>query len=349
MIVITIAAVVSFGVTLVLTPIAIRVLRARSVGQFIQEEVAGHMHKRGTPTMGGIVMILGVTAGWLVAHVDARTPDGAWDLSFRDFQMEGFLVMLAFVGMGVIGLVDDSLKVVRERNLGLSKRWKFAGQLLIAGLFAWGAAVADVTTELSFTRPLGLDLGWLYVVLVLVMLTGTANGVNFADGLDGLASGTGAAVFGSFVIISFWQFRHPDFYGVEGALDLAIMASALAAATLAFLWWNGAPARIMMGDVGSQALGGAMAALALLSNTHLLLLILGGLYVAETLSVIIQVVAFRGWGRRVFRMAPFHHHFELKGWPETTVIIRLWIVGILAAAMALGLFYGDFITSGGVD
>jgi phospho-N-acetylmuramoyl-pentapeptide-transferase len=348
MIAIGVAAIVAFGLTIVATPLAIRLLRARSVGQFIQEEVEGHMHKRGTPTMGGLVIILAVVAGWLAGHVDARSPEGAWQIGFRDFYLEGSLVLLAFLGMGLIGLLDDYLKVSRERNLGLSKRWKFLGQLLIAGLFAWGALSADITTELSFTRPLGLELGWLYVVLVLVMLTGTANGVNLADGLDGLASGSAAAVFGAFVIISFWQFRNPGFYEIKPTLELAMMASALVAASLGFLWWNAAPARIFMGDTGSQALGGAMAALALLTNTHLLLPILGGLYVAETLSVVIQVVAYRRWGRRVFRMAPFHHHFELTGWPETTVIIRFWIVAIITAALALGLFYGDFITHGGV-
>ncbi len=348
MIAIGVAAVVAFGLTIVVTPLAIRVLRARSVGQFIREEVEGHLHKRGTPTMGGLVIILAVVAGWLAGHVDARSPEGDWQIGFRNFDLEGSLVLLAFVGMGLIGFADDYLKVTRERNLGLNKRWKFLGQLVIAGLFAWGAYVADVTTELSFTRPLGFDLGWLYVVLVLLMLTGTANGVNFADGLDGLASGSAAAVFGAFVIISFWQFRNPAFYEIEPTLELAMTASALVAASLGFLWWNAAPARIFMGDTGSQALGGAMAALALLTNTHLLLPILGGLYVAETLSVIIQVVAYRGWGRRVFRMAPFHHHFELAGWPEITVIIRFWIVAVLSAALALGIFYGDFITSGGV-
>jgi phospho-N-acetylmuramoyl-pentapeptide-transferase len=343
-----VAAVVAFGLTIVVTQVAIRFLRARSAGQFIQEEVEGHMHKRGTPTMGGLVIIVAVVFGWLAGHVDARNPEGDWQIGFRNFDLEGSLVLLAFVGMGVIGFFDDYLKVSRERNLGLSKGWKFLGQLAIAGLFAWGALASDVTTEISFTRPLGLDLGWLYVVLVLVMLTGAANGVNLADGLDGLASGSAAAVFGAFVIISFWQFRNPAFYEIQPTLELAMMASALVAASLGFLWWNAAPARIFMGDTGSQALGGAMAALALLTNTHLLLPILGGLYVAETLSVMIQVAAYRGWGRRVFRMAPFHHHFELLGWPETTVIIRFWIVAILCAAAGLGLFYGDFITNGGV-
>jgi phospho-N-acetylmuramoyl-pentapeptide-transferase len=341
------AAAVSFLVTLLLTPLAITFLRERSIGQFIQDEV-DHDHKQGTPTMGGLVMIVAVVAGWLVGHFDARSPAGEWQLGFREFQVPGLLVLVAFVGMGFIGFLDDLSKVSRERNLGLSKRWKLVGQLTIAGLFAWAAIGYGVETELSFTRPLGFDLGPFYVVWVLLMLVATANAVNLADGLDGLASGSSALVFGAFIIISFWQFRHPEFYANLGTLELAVMSASLAGAVLGFLWWNAAPAQIIMGDTGSQAIGGAMAALALLTNTHLLLVVLGGLYVMETVSVIIQVASFRIWGRRVFRMAPIHHHFELLGWPETTVIVRFWILAALFVGLGLGLFYGDFITGGGV-
>jgi phospho-N-acetylmuramoyl-pentapeptide-transferase len=342
------AAAVSFGLVIVVTPAAIRVLRRNSIGQFIQEELEGHMHKRGTPTMGGVVMIAGMLVGWFVAHIDARSPEGDWRLGFRDFELPGLLVLLAFVGMGAIGFVDDWLKVRKEHNLGLSKRWKFAGQLAIAALFYWGATSFGVSTELAFTRPLGFDLEWFYVVLALVMLTGTANAVNFTDGLDGLVSGSAALVYGAFVLICFWQFRHPEFYVTEGTLELAITSAALTGAVAGFLWWNAAPAKIIMGDTGSQALGGAMAALALLTNTHLLLIVLGGIYVLEMVSVILQILTFRVWGKRIFRMAPIHHHFELMDWPETTVIIRFWILAGLCVALAVGIFYGDFITAGGV-
>jgi phospho-N-acetylmuramoyl-pentapeptide-transferase len=353
MIVMLLAAAVAFGAVLMLTPVAIRMLRARAIGQFIQEEVEGHMHKRGTPTMGGLVIVFGVVAGWFVAHIDARTAAGAWRLNFRDFGLPGLLVMLAFVGMGFIGLVDDYLKVRRARNLGLRKSWKLLGQLAIAALFYWGAIEFGVSTHLSFTRPLGLDLNGVYWLWVLVLLTGTANAVNITDGLDGLVSGSAALVFGAFTIMSFWQFRHPDFYfitdgGTEPTLELAIMSAALFGAVLGFLWWNAAPARIFMGDTGSQALGGAMAALALLTNTHLLLGIVGGLYALVTLSVVLQVIAFRCWGKRIFLMAPLHHHFELKGWPEATIIVRFWIIAALSVGLALGVFYYDFIASGGV-
>lgn len=348
MIALLVAAVVSFGLTVVVTPIAVRVLRGRRIGQHIQEEVEAHRHKAGTPTMGGLVILLAVVAGWLAGHFDARDPSGAWQFGFRVFHTPGFLVLLAFVGMGLIGFLDDLLKVRRARNLGLGKTGKFLGQLVIAGLFAWGAMSWDVTTRLSFTRPFGPDLGWFYVLWVLLMLTATSNAVNFTDGLDGLASGSSALVFSAFTIISFWEFRNLGFYGISGTLELAILSAALATATLGFLWWNTAPARIIMGDTGSQALGGAMAALALLTNTHLLLVILGGVFVMEAASVIMQIVSFHAFRRRVFKMAPLHHHFELLGWPEPTVIVRFWVLAALCTALALGIFYSDFITSGGV-
>ncbi|MEK7423792.1 MAG: phospho-N-acetylmuramoyl-pentapeptide-transferase, partial [Actinomycetota bacterium] len=221
MIAMLISAAVAFFVTIVATPVAIRFFRRQGVGQFIQDEV-DHAHKQGTPTMGGLVMIVAVVLGWLAGHLDARTPEGDLSLNFKPFLTPGLLVLLAFVGMGLIGFLDDLAKVTRARNLGLRKRWKFAGQLAIAALFAWGAVGYDVTTEIAFTRPLGIDLGWLYVLWVLLLLTAASNAVNITDGLDGLVSGSAALVFGAFVIISFWQFRHPEFYEVAGTLELAV-------------------------------------------------------------------------------------------------------------------------------
>jgi len=344
------AATISFAVAIFATPAAIKLLRRLNIGQFIREEVEGHNHKKGTPTMGGIVVITAVAAGYFLAHLRLWTPEDGFAFSVRDFNASGLLVLWAVVGMGFIGFLDDYSKVSQARNLGLNKRWKFLGQLGVAALFAWGAIESGVSTAVSFTRPMGFDLGPLYLVWVLLLLVATANAVNLTDGLDGLAAGSGALVFGAFVIIGFWQFRHFDFYGVNGALDLAVLAAALLGSVLGFLWWNAAPAQIFMGDTGSQALGGGMAALALLTNTHLLLVVLGGLYVVITASVIIQVAAFRGFGRRVFRMAPLHHHFELAGWPETLIIVRFWILSGILVALGLGLFYGDFITTtGGLD
>ena len=342
----------SFVLAILLTPLAIRVLRDRNIGQFIQEEVEGHSHKRGTPTMGGVVIWVAVASGYLVAHVRLFSFDSGFGIDFQPLTGQGVLALFAFLGMGVIGFADDYAKYAQKQNLGLSKRWKFLGQLAIAVVFAWFAVDIGVSTELSMTRELGLDLGpWLYGGLVLLMLTGVANAVNLTDGLDGLVAGSGALVFGAYMLIAFWQFRNPELYQIEGALDLGVISAALVGAVLGFLWWNAAPAEIFMGDAGSQALGGALASLALLTNTQLLLIVLGGLYVMETLSVILQVASFRLFGKRIFRIAPIHHHFEFAGWPETTVIVRFWIMAGLFVAMGVGLFYGDFLvaTEGGIS
>lgn len=353
MIALLLASAIAFTITILGTPLAIRRLRARNIGQFIQAEVEGHMHKQGVPTMGGIVIIVAGLVGYTVSHFRIFEITGGFrvDFSMQPFTDTGLLALVAFVGMGIIGFLDDYVKYAKKENQGLSKRWKFGGQLLIAGFFAWGAVSAGVNTELSFVRPLGIDLGpVLYFGLVLLMLTATANAVNITDGLDGLVAGSSALVFGAFVLIAFWQFRNLDLYDVSGSLDLATLAAALTGAVLGFLWWNSAPAKIFMGDTGSQALGGGLAALALLTNTQLLLLIIGGLYVMETGSVILQVASFRLFGRRIFKMAPIHHHFELQGWPETTVIVRFWIMAGIAVALGVGLFYADFVvaTEGGV-
>jgi phospho-N-acetylmuramoyl-pentapeptide-transferase len=218
------------------------------------------------------------------------------------------------------------------------------------------AHAADVPTGLSFIRQTGLDLGVLFYVWTFVILASSSNAVNLTDGLDGLASGSSILVLSGFVFIAFWQFRHTCALGppeacypidVNAALDIAIIAAAGAGAAAGFLWWNAAPARIFMGDTGSLAFGGLLGALAIVTSTQLLLVVLGGLFVIETTSVIAQVVAFRGFGRRIFRMSPIHHHFELAGWPETTVIVRFWIVTGLCVAVGLGLFYTDFVARGG--
>lgn len=351
MISILIAVATSFVIAILGTPLAIRTLRARNIGQFIQEEVEGHRHKRGTPTMGGIVIVAAVVVGYFAAHIRVWEWGSGANVRMLRPEGQGLLALMAFVGMGVIGFFDDFVKYARKQNMGLSKRWKFLGQLVVAILFAWGAVALETSTELSFTRGLGIDLGpWLYGLLVLFLLTAAANAVNLTDGLDGLVAGSGGLVFGAYVLIAFWQSRNFSFYGVEGAGDLAVIAGAVVGAALGFLWWNAAPARIFMGDTGSQAIGGALAALALLTNTHLLLIFLGGLYMMTTVSVILQVFTFRVWGKRIFRMAPIHHHFELKGWPETTIIIRFWILAGLGVAVGVGLFYADFLraTNGGV-
>lgn len=349
------AAGIAFVISILGTPYAIRVLRRRNIGQFIQEELEGHMHKHGTPTMGGIVIVVAVLGGYALSHISLTVAGGNLGLTLLPFRTGGMLAILAFVGMAVIGFLDDYQKVSQERNLGLSKAGKFGGQLAIAGMFAWALSRTDMILDIGFTRPLGIGLPvWAFVVVVVIMLTATANAVNLTDGLDGLASGSSALVVAAYMIMTFWIFRNPTFYGEFvsqdlSALDLARFAAAMLGATLGFLWWNTAPAQIIMGDVGSQSLGGGVAALALLTNTHLLLPILGGLFVMETVSVILQVGSFRLFGRRIFRIAPIHHHFERVGWPETTIIVRFWIIAAIGVALALGFFYGDFVTSGGLS
>ena len=325
------------------TPYAIRYFRAREMGQFIQEDIKGHAHKHGTPTMGGVVFVSAAVIGWLLAHVRVWTPAEGFSLELRPFNDGGLLAVGALVGMALVGFVDDWIKYSNQRSLGLSKLAKFAGQVAIAAFFAWGATQAGVVTEISFVRPLGIDLGAFFVVWVLLMLTGTANGVNLADGMDGLAGGSSALVIASYTLIAFWQNSNSALYSAVDPLELAMISAAMFGAILGFLWWNAPPAKIFMGDVGSQGIGGLLAALALLTNTHLLLVVLGGIYVAETLSVIFQVASFRLTGKRIFRMSPLHFHFDLGGWPETTVVIRFWILTGLGVALGLGFFYGDFL------
>lgn len=345
---ILIAAAVGLSFTLLGTPIAIRLFRVWGWGQRIREDGPHtHLEKLGTPTMGGTVIVGGIVAGYVATRIVFTTVTAA-----------GLSVLLATVLMGVLGFLDDYIKVRRRRSLGLSKTAKIVGQAIVALLFGMVAVqVAGVPTELTFIRATGLELGALFYLWVFLILAASSNAVNLTDGLDGLASGSSILVLSAYVFIAFWQFRHtceavPSVacypIDINAALDLAIVAGAAAGATAGFLWWNAAPARIFMGDTGSLALGGLMGALAIVTSTQLLLVVLGGLFVIETASVIAQVIAFRGFKRRIFRMSPIHHHFELAGWPETTVIVRFWIVTGLCVAVGLGLFYTDFVSRGGL-
>ena len=241
-----------------------------------------------------------------------------------------------------------------ERNAGLSKTAKTVGLLLVAVSFAIATVLwTDVETTLSFTRynSPGLDLtnaGWCAWAVLLIYAT--TNGVNFSDGLDGLAAGSATLAFSTLMAIGFWAFRHPETYHVNHALDLAVTAAAMVGACAGFLWWNAAPARIFMGDTGSLAIGAGLSCIALTLNVELLFGIIGALYVVEVVSVVLQVSTFRLLkGRRVFRMAPIHHHFELGGWPESTILVRFWLLSGACAAIALGLFYADFVGTGGLD
>ncbi len=326
-------------VSIMATPLLIRTLQERGIGQQIREDgPQGHSTKAGTPTMGGVTMIVAAAIGYLASHVNTGAV----------FTSAGLLVLVVTVGAGAVGFIDDWIKVSRQRNLGLKKMAKTVGLLAVALLFAVLAVYkAKVRTDLSFTRSLGVGMpDPVYIVWAVLILLATANAVNLSDGLDGLAAGSGIFAFASFVFVGFWQFRHPSCYGVGPALDLSLVAAALTGACAGFLWWNAAPACIFMGDTGSLAIGAALGALGLTMNTQFLLPVVGGLFVMVTLSVVVQVATFKLFGRRVFRMAPIHHHFELLGWPETTVIVRFWVLAGLCAALAVGLFYADFLSNG---
>ena len=344
---ILLAAAVAMATTLLGTPIAIRVFRIWGWGQRIREDgPRSHLEKMGTPTMGGIVILLGIAGAYLATRVVFRVATPA-----------ALAVLLATFGLGLVGFLDDYLKIRNRRSLGLTKWGKLGGQAIIAAAFAVIAVrVAGVSTDLSFTRGTGIDLGWLFFPWAFFILLASSNAVNITDGLDGLASGSSILVLSGYVFIAFWQFRHAcDVVAiacypldVNAALDTAIVAGAGAGAVAGFLWWNAAPARIFMGDTGALAIGGLLGALAIVTSTQLLLVVLGGLFVLETTSVLAQIIAFRGFGRRVLRMSPIHHHFELAGWPEFTVIVRFWIIAGITVAIGIGLFYADFIARGGL-
>ena len=344
MVALLIAGAISVAVPLLGMPLFIRALAARGIGQPVQEELLEmHAHKQGTPTMGGVMIVAGATLGYLVAHVRAHTI----------FTWGGLLTMGVVMGAGFVGFLDDFIKVRNERNLGLRARTKMIGLLIVGTTFAVLAIrVADVHTTLSFTdfsRP-GFQLGAVgWVALAIFMVAATTNGVNLADGLDGLAAGSAALCFAAFIVIGFWEFRHVSYYHVPQALDLALVAGSMAGACTGFLWWNAAPAKIIMGDVGALAIGAGLASLALMTSTQLLLPLIGALYVIESLSVIIQVGVYKRTKKRVFRMAPIHNHFELGGWAETAITIRFWIFVAMTTALALGVFYATFLTHGGID
>ena len=343
-----IAAATSVATSVVSTRLLIDFLTRAKVGQPIREDgPEGHMIKAGTPTMGGIAIVAGAFAGYIAADVANLFGIGPSNV----FTRTGLIVMGTILATGFVGFLDDWIKISRARNLGLNKTAKIVGLLSVAIAFAvLQLSFTSIHTELSFVRfdSIGLDLGrTLWALWAILLILATANAVNLTDGLDGLASGAAILNFAGFTYIAFWAFRNEDIYDIPHALDLAVIAVSMLGGCVGFLWWNAAPAQIFMGDTGSLAIGAALAALALSTNTHLLLPIMGALFVAETLSVILQVAVFKAKkGKRLFRMAPIHHHFELAGWPETRVIIRFWLMSGLTTGVGLGLFYADSIRQG---
>jgi phospho-N-acetylmuramoyl-pentapeptide-transferase len=352
---IIVAGAVALLIALLGTPLFIRLMRRHGYGQPIRVEgPKSHETKRGTPTMGGAVFVLAALIGYVVAHAATDVP----------LTPSGVLVLLLMVGLGLVGFIDDFFKIFRQTSLGLRSRAKLAGQVVVATVFA--AEVlrypdrVDLTpadAHLSFLRDFGPAIGVLpFVIWVVIMVTGTSNAVNLTDGLDGLATGSTIAVLAAYLLIGIWQERNDcanfissQCYQVRDPLDLAVVAAALLGACFGFLWWNAPPAQIFMGDTGSLALGGALAGLAICTKTQLLLLILGGLFVIITMSDVIQVTVFKvtrirtGRGKRVFKMAPLQHHFELLGWADMTIVIRFWLISGLCVALGLGIFYAAWL------
>jgi phospho-N-acetylmuramoyl-pentapeptide-transferase len=340
-----VAAAVSTLLALLGTPLAIRLFKARGYGQEIRDDgPAGHAIKRGTPTSGGTVIIIASVIGYFVGHyTTGETPTAS-----------GLLVLMLMTGLGVVGLIDDFIKFYKQRSLGLRSGAKLAGQAVVGAVFALlvlrfrdGFDLTPADAHFSFLRDFGPAINpVLFGLWVVFMIAGMSNGVNLTDGLDGLATGTVIQVLAAYVIIGIWQDRNDctnlltaQCYPVRDPLDCAVVAASVLGACIGFLWWNAPPARIFMGDSGSLALGGVLAGLAVCTKTQLLLPILGGLFVIETLSVVIQVTSFKLTGRRVFKIAPLHHHFEMLRWPETSIVIRFWLVSGLFIGLGLVIFY----------
>ena len=355
-----IAAAVALVVSLFGTPLYIRFLVRRSYGQFIRDDgPTSHHTKRGTPTMGGAVIIGATLLAYVVAHVTTMSRP----------TVSAVLVLFLMTGLGLVGFADDFIKISKQRSLGLRTVPKLVGQSAVALVFAVLALQfpnegyrTPASTAISVIRDTQVDLAFagaalgllLFVVWAQVMIAATSNGVNLTDGLDGLATGATTMVAGAYVLIGIWQSNQscqsiaqagPQCYEVRDPRDLAVVAAAVMGSCFGFLWWNAAPAKIFMGDTGSLALGGVLAGLAITTRTELLLVVLGGLFVAIAASVIIQVGSFKMTGKRVFRMAPLQHHFELAGWAEVTIVIRFWIVAGLFAALGLGLFYAEWVVN----
>jgi phospho-N-acetylmuramoyl-pentapeptide-transferase len=353
---VVIAAAIATIVSLIGTPLLIKLLARYGYAQAIRVSIEGeqypaHEGKRGTPSMGGVAILFAVLAGYLLTHLFA----------WRPVTSSGLLVLFLMVGLGLVGVADDYLKIFKQRSTGLRARTKLIGQAVIALSFAWlslhltDGGQAPASMAISFVRdtaivlPIGLFLLWVWF-----LVTATTNGVNLTDGLDGLAIGASIMTFLSYVLISIWQYgQNCSFVDVPAAtcystvnpLDLAMVAAATAGASFGFLWWNTAPARIFMGDTGSLALGGGIAGLAILSRTELLLPMLAGLFLITTLSVIGQVGSFKLTGRRILRMAPLHHHFEMLGWPEIQIVVRFWIIQGLCIGAGLTVFYAEWVRS----
>ncbi|HEX6922618.1 MAG TPA: phospho-N-acetylmuramoyl-pentapeptide-transferase [Bacillales bacterium] len=314
--VLIITIIASFLIAVLLSPLVIPALRRLKFGQFIRDEgPKSHQKKAGTPTMGGVIIIVSL----LITVI-------AVSLKFASLSLEVYLLLFVTVGHALLGFFDDYIKVTKKRNLGLTSKQKLLGQLIIAAIFYLGLVKANIATTIAIPgTDMVYDLHSFYFLLVLFMLIGASNGTNLTDGLDGLLPGTAAIAFGAYAVLA-WNTLN---------LDVAIFAAAVVGSLLGFLVFNAHPAKIIMGDTGSLALGGGIAALAIMTKMEIILIIIGGIFVIETLSVIIQVVSFKTTGRRVFKMSPLHHHYDLSGWSEWRIVVTFWFVGFLFAALGI--------------
>ncbi|MCU9612199.1 phospho-N-acetylmuramoyl-pentapeptide-transferase [Caldibacillus lycopersici] len=307
---------IGFLITVLLSPIFIPFLRKLKFGQSIREEgPKSHQKKTGTPTMGGIMILVSIIITTLLMA-----------MRYAEISVEIYLLLLVTVGFGILGFLDDYIKVAMKRNLGLTSKQKLLGQIIIAIIFylIYQKSGLPTTIEIPII-DYSISLGWFYFLFVLFWLVGFSNAVNLTDGLDGLLSGTAAIAFGAYAILAWNQEQY----------DVAIFSVAVVGAVLGFLVFNAHPAKVFMGDTGSLALGGAIATVAILTKLELLLVIVGGVFVIETLSVILQVISFKTTGKRIFRMSPLHHHYELVGWSEWRVVVTFWSVGLLFAALGI--------------
>ena len=329
-----VAGLVAMVIAVAVGPTFIEWLRRQSIGQQIREEgPAAHIVKQGTPTMGGLLIL-----------VAALTPALAVSL----YTIPGVTVLLATLACALLGFADDFLKLRRQRSLGLSGRWKMLGLLVVTAGVGWATTrIGYMDTEIYFPLvDVNIDLHWLYFPFLFIVIAGTSNGVNLTDGVDGLAAGTCAISLITLLAIALIDWiRSADTVAARSDeyLDIAIVAAALIGGVIGFLWFNAFPAEVFMGDTGSMALGGAIATLSILTETEVLLVFIGGIYLLEALSVMIQVASFKRTGKRVFLMAPIHHHFEMKAWSETKIMVRFWIVGAILCAIGFVLYYRYYL------
>ena len=359
MIALIIGILVSLLVTIAGTPMLIHLVHRLHYGQYIRQDgPKSHLVKRGTPTMGGVAIVLAIVLGWGASALYRYVRSGAVP------SLSAMLVLFAMLSMGLLGFIDDFAKVRKKQNLGLSVHAKFIGQFIFATIYAVLALIIPTKSGfpsaqagMSFIEKPFFDFRFaggvvaaiIFVIWVNFLMTAWTNAVNLTDGLDGLASGSSMIAFAGYAIIAFWESyhikggTHEGFsYAVSDPLDLTIIACCAAVACFGFLWYNSNPATIFMGDTGSLALGGLFAALSIATHTEFLAIIIGGLYVIEVMSDIIQVTSFKLTHKRVFKMAPIHHHFELLGWSESKVVVRFWMIEFLFMIVGLMMFYVDW-------